>query len=95
MTTPAWQPEPHRFLRAGKPLLSSVVEARDTEGQQLDCRGRRDLMVIHGTDCKPELLTVDVVMIVKHRHQLVAQVAMGAKRGRPHVKAVEVRTRIT
>jgi hypothetical protein len=37
-------------------------------------------MIICGTGGKPKLLTIDVIMIIKDRHQLVAQVAMGAER---------------
>ena len=95
MTTPAWQPGPLRLLRTGKPLLSSVVEARDPKGQQLDCCGGRRLMIIDGTSGKPQFLTVDMIMIIKHGHQFVAQVAMGAKRCRSHIKAAEVAIRIT
>src|SRR5215217_6537091 len=54
----------------------------------------RRLMIICGTGGKPELLAIDMIMIIKDRHQLVAQVAMGAERRRSNVEAAEVRTGI-
>ena len=78
MTSPFRQPLPLGLLRTGKPLLSSVVQAWNSKGEQLQGRSRRCLMIIDSTSGKPQLLTVDMIMIVEHRHQLVAQIAMGA-----------------
>jgi hypothetical protein len=52
-------------------------------------------MIIHGMSREPQLLAVNMIMIIKYRHQFVAQVAMGAKRCRSNIKAAEVATRIT
>ena len=95
MTTPARQPSLLRLLRPGKPLLGSVVKARDAKSQQLDSRGHHRLVIINGARREPQLLAIDMIMIIKYRHQLVAQVAMGAERSRPDIKAAEVATRIT
>jgi hypothetical protein len=47
-------------------------------------------VIIDSSGRKPHLLAVDVIMIIKHRQQLVAQVARGAKRSRPYVEIAEV-----
>jgi hypothetical protein len=53
-----------------------------------------ELMIIGGTSRKPQLLAIDLVMIIEDWHQFVAHVAMGLERARPHVEATEVMARI-
>ena len=51
---------------AVQPLLGSVVEARDSEGQQLDGRSGGRFMIICCTHSKAQLLPVDMIMIIEH-----------------------------
>ena len=72
MAAPTGQPGLLRLLGTGEALLGSVAEARDAQGQQLDSRGGDRLMIIAGMSRKPELLAINMIMIIKHGHQLVA-----------------------
>ena len=94
MAAPTRQPVLLRLLWTCKALLGSVIQARDPQGQQLDSRGGDRLMIIAGTSRKPQLLAVNMIMIIKHGHQLVAQIAVRSERRRPSLETAEVASRV-
>jgi hypothetical protein len=53
----------------------------------LDGRGGGSFMIICSTSSESQLLTVNMIMIIKHGHQLVAQIAMGAEWCRADIEA--------
>ena len=91
---PTRQENAFGFLRPGERLFRPVVDAGNTQREQLDGHARHDLLLRCRFAGKANLGAEDMIVIVEDRDMPLAEIAVGTHLGVARIEAVKIRLRM-